>query len=363
MRITEVELQPITMPKEDPTWRFALATAPETFGVLVKISTDEGITGLGFTTSALHYGASQGAVLDALEQFRPLLEGQDPLNLVARLDELDHLIAGNNFAKAGVDLALHDLRAKALQIPLYQLLGGMVNPEVPLLRILAIKTPAEMAANAQKLVDEGYRYLKIKIEGDIAADSACVRAIRQQVGGDVHLTIDANQSYRPKDAIRAIKRMEEFGIELVEQPVHADDFDGLGQVTRAVDTVVEADESAATLDDVYRLVSNRLVDSVSLKIPKLGGLRNAQAAAAICRAGNVQCRLGATVGSRLLTAACLHFVAATPNVGYASELGEFARLLNDPAEGLEIENGLLRVPVGIGVGVTLRQTEAVGQTR
>lgn len=354
VRISEVTVVPITMPKVDRTWRFALAATAETFGFVVRIDTDEGVVGIGYTTVAEHIGADRAGVERGLHELGVTLVGRDPANLVARLEELSPLAGRNTHALAGLDLALHDLAARALGIPLHRLLGGSVRDRVPLLRILSIKAPAEMAAVAGGLADEGYRYLKIKVEGDAAADLARVRAIRERVGPAVHLTIDANQSYTADGAIRAIVAMEPFGIDLVEQPVPADDLAGLARVSAAVETPVEADESARTLGDVYRLVSERIVDSVSLKLPKLGGIRAAQAAAAICAAGGVRCRMGAAVGSRLLSAAALHFMAATPAVSYAAELAEFARLLDDPAVGLEVERGELAVPTGIGVGVRLR---------
>lgn len=341
------------MPKEDKEWRFALAASPETHGVLIEISTDAGVTGIGYTGGAPHLGAGQDVVLAGLGKLRPVLIGQDGSDMVSRMADCDRAVTGNNFAKAGIDIALHDLRAKALGVPLYTLLGGKIRTEIPLLRIVAIKTPAEMARNSQKLVDEGYRYLKIKVEGDVEDDIARVAAVRRQVGPDVHLTIDANQSYAPKDAIRAIRGMAPHVIDLVEQPVHELDLHGLAQVTRAVDVPVEADESAQTLEDVFRLVSERMVDSVSLKLGKLGGLRRAQQAAAICEAGHVKCRIGATVGSRIQAAAGLHFIAATPNMDYACELAEFARLLDDPAAGLEVDNGHLRVSDEVGLGIRL----------
>ena len=188
-------------------------------------------------------------------------------------------------------------------MPLHVLFGGAVREQVPILRILAIKTPPEMAAQAQKLVDRGYRYLKIKVHGHVEEDVARVAAIRAQVGADVHLTIDANQSYTPKDAITALNRMAEHRIDLVEQPVAADDFEGLALVTRSVPVTVEADEAAGSLREIFELVSRRAVDAVSLKIPKLGGLRNTLAAARICEAAHIKHRLGAAVGSRLLVRA------------------------------------------------------------
>lgn len=170
--------------------------------------------------------------------------GCDPFAIDARLLELDRALHDNNQAKAGIDSALHDLRARSLGVPVYELLGGKFCDVIPQLRILPIKTPREMAVGAQKLVDQGYRYLKIKVPGNVTEDVERVRAIRQQVGPNIHLTIDTNQSYDPKSAIQAIRRMQEFGIDLVEQPVAIDDFKGLELGTRSVETIIEADKSA-----------------------------------------------------------------------------------------------------------------------
>lgn len=342
------------MPKEDKNWRFALAATSETTGWIVRIVSDHGQMGHGYASAVPHLGASHEAVKAALETFSPLLVRRDPFAIEARLLDLDRALFGNNQAKAGIDCALHDLKARALGIPVYELLGGKVCDSVPQLRILPIKTPQKMAVGAQKLVDQGYRYIKVKVHGDVNQDVERIRTIRQQVGSGVHLTIDANQSYDPKSAIQAIRRMEEFGIDLVEQPVHIDDFKGLELVTRSVETVIEADESARSLNDVMILASNRIVDAVSIKISKLGGLRRARIAADICSTTGVKFRVGAAVGPRLLAAACLHFAVATPGIWYACELAEFDRLLEDPSEGLEILNGEIRVGDAVGFGIHLR---------
>ena len=355
MKIERVELIEIRMPKADPEWRFALGGKPENHGFVVRIVADDGTAGLGYCADAFHYGVSFGGLRGALEAFIPRLEGRDPFDLEAIMSDLDAALYGNLQAKGAIDVALHDLAARSLAVPVHALLGGLVRETIPVIRIVALKEPAQMADAAQLLVDDGYRHLKIKVGGDLRKDVARVRAIRERVGEDVHFTIDANQSYSPKDAIRAIRGLEELGIDLVEQPVRADDFDGLAQVSRAVETAVEADESAKSLPDVFRLVQMRAVDSISIKLMKLGGIRPAKAAAAMCKAANVRCRVGAAVGSRIVNAACMHFIASTPNIDYACEVGEFSRLLNDPATGLEVERGTLRVPSGPGLGVALRQ--------
>jgi L-Ala-D/L-Glu epimerase / N-acetyl-D-glutamate racemase len=202
--IKSVDLEPVTLRKQDPNWRFALGASPITDGLIVRLMTDDGKMGEGFAASAAHMGAILGALKAELELFCPILIGKDPTRIESILGELDRAIRGAPQAKAGIDCALYDLQARALGVPLCQLLGGQVRGSVPILRILAIKTPKEMAAQAQKLTDKGYRYLKIKVHGEVEEDVARVAAVRRQVGEAVHLTIDANQSYTPKGAVSAI---------------------------------------------------------------------------------------------------------------------------------------------------------------
>src|SRR5882724_4469425 len=364
MIITRVDLKPCVMRKEDPNWRFALGANPVTEGVVVTLSAEDGTQGFGYGSATPHMGATRETLMAALTRFVPLVTGRDSFDVEEILQALDANLAGNNQAKAAIDCALHDLNSRILGIPLHELLGGKLRDSVPILRILAIKTPEEMAIQAQKLVDAGYRYLKIKVHGEVTEDVARVRAIRRQVGDGVHLTIDANQSYTPKDAIAALNRMADYRIDLCEQPVDADDFEGLALVTRSVPVTVEADEGAGSLREIFELVSKRAVDAVSLKIPKLGGLRNTLAAARLCEAAHIKHRLGAAVGSRLLAAQALHLACALPGVDYACELGEFDRLLDDPFEGLEVENGMLMLPSGPGSGVRLisQKTDRLAKT-
>ncbi len=353
MIVTRIECEPCVMRKTDPKWRFALAASPVTEGVVVTITSESGLQGFGYGSATPHMGATRDSLMAALARFVPLVTGRNCFSVEEILLSLDGDLAGNNQAKAAIDCALHDLNGRILGIPLHRLFGGKLRDSVPILRILAIKTPEEMAEQAQNLVDAGYSYLKIKVKGEVKQDVARVRAIRRQVGEEhIHLTIDANQSYSVKDAIAALTRMAEFNIDLAEQPVAAGDLAGLKLVTDSVPVTVEADESAANLADVMHLVSNRIVDSISLKIPKLGGLRNTLAAARICEAGDVRYRMGAAVGSRLLSAQAMHLAATLPQMDYAcGASAEFDRLLDDPFEGIEIENGAPRpAPEGPGSG-------------
>ncbi len=352
MKITDIRLDQCILRKEDPNWRFALGANPTTEGVIVSIHSDEGLTGYGYGSATAHMGATRDGITNTIEKLTPIIKEHDPAAMSAIRTAIGNAVSGNNQAKAAIDNALFDLAAKTKKVPLHELFGGALRTEFPVLRILAIKQPEEMAEQAQKLFDEGYRYFKIKVHGEVDLDIARVAAIRKHLGENANLTVDANQAYSPKDAITAINGMAEYRLDLVEQPVAIDDYEGMKLVTNAVPVTVEADESAGSIEQVSTLVENQIVDAISLKVPKLGGLWNTLAAAKICKSGNVKYRFGAHVGSRLLNAPAMHLASTLPDIWYASEFGEFERLLDDPFEGIDVKNGVIELPDTIGASVS-----------
>jgi L-alanine-DL-glutamate epimerase-like enolase superfamily enzyme len=352
MKIVEVHIIPCLLDKQDKDWKFALMASPQSQGWTVAVEAEDGFIGYGYASSMPHYGSPYEGVGKSLELFRGDMIGQDSRNISGILHKLDHHVIGNNQAKCGIDCALHDLKARRLGVPIYELFGGAATTEFPALRILPIKKPLEMAANARRLYDQGVRHFKIKVHGNVDEDVACVAAIREELGSEANLTIDANQSYSPKSAIQAINRMVEFKIDLAEQPVPLGDLRGLKLVTDSVSIVVEADEAAYSLEQVATIVRDRCADAVSLKISKLGGLRNSLAAARICEAGGIRYRFGAHSGPQILAAHAANLAAALPGIWYSSELSEFSGLAEDHWEGLTVVDGVLKLPTTPGCGVT-----------
>ncbi len=354
MKIVKVDVLPCHMPQSDPKWRFSIHANRISKGWLVEITAEDGTVGYGYASATRHMGANSEGLKGTLDDFATLLVGRDAFDIEDILVRLDHHLKGMNQAKAAVDCALFEIASRSLGVPMYHLFGGKRRTELPVMRVLSIKEPNEMAMMGRKLVEAGYRHIKIKVDGHVSLDATRVKAIRDEVGPDIRLIIDANQAYKPKDAILLANKVVDYGVEIFEQPCKSDDYAGLKLVTQNSPIATEADESAGSVHEVMQLVSNRIVDMVSLKVPKLGGLRNTLAAARICEAGDIPCRLGAHVGPRLLSAQAMQLAASLPNLSFACEFGEYVRLENDITEGVENIDGKVHVTNAPGSGARLR---------
>ena len=351
MQITEVTVRPCTQRMRDAQWKFARAAVPAIEGQLLVLQDDAGNVGLGYAHAIPSITTHGAGARSALELLAPLLRGRSSADLAGIMEEVERTLAGQHSVKAAVDMALHDLLARRLGVPLHVLLGGAMRTEIPQSRILPIKAPAEMGALAAALAEQGYGQLKIKLSGDLALDTERVASVRAAAGPAVLLTLDPNQSYDAKRMMAAFARMERHDIALVEQPVPAHDWAGLALLTRSLPAAIEADESAGSVHDVFRLVSERVVDAINLKITKLGGFRRFVEAVRICEAGGVDCRVGAAFGSVLLQAMQTQAASVVRSLPYGCELSEHLQLLDDPFTGMVVERGTVVVPEGPGCGV------------
>jgi L-alanine-DL-glutamate epimerase-like enolase superfamily enzyme len=357
MKIAAATLAACTQALADPQWKFARAQVPQLEGWVLRLQDDGGHQGLGYChaiPAISTHGAGAEAGLAFLAQ---RLVGRSVDDLAGTMEEIDATLAYQPTVKAAIDMALHDLLARRLGVPVHVLLGGKLRDSVPLSRILPIKAPDEMAAIAARLAGEGYRQLKLKLSGDTDVDVQRVASVRAAAGDGVALTLDPNQSYDAKQMMVAFGRMERYGIALIEQPVPAADFAGLALLTRSLPVAIEADESAQSVRDVFRLVSERAVDVINLKVTNLGGIRRFLQAVRICEAGEVACRMGAAFGPSLLQAMSLQCASVIRRLPYACELSEHLHLLDDPFTPLPVQDGQLRLPAGPGCGVTYRNQE------
>ena len=276
MKITDVKVETIRIPMKKP-FRIAFAVQDHSLNVLVKISTDEGLWGIGEAAPFEPVtGESAATVLEALKLFRTGLIGMDPLDVEGIHRMMDRLLSGNTSAKAAVDIALYDIKGKLMGQPLYKVLGGSVNQIVTDMTV-GIDTPEAMAAEARERVEkDGFTILKIKAGINPSEDIQALTLIRQAVGPNIRLRVDANQGYTVSDAVRTLKAFEELGVEAVEQCLPSWDLDGMRFVRSKVDLKVMLDESVHTPIDAAKACKIDAADIINIKLMKCGGLYPAE---------------------------------------------------------------------------------------
>lgn len=329
--------------------------------VLVRIDTDEGWTGFGEAQADIgFFGETVEQVTVAVTDYLgPQLIGKDPLDREYLHSVIDY--RGNGCARSGIDMALHDLVGKVMGTPVSVLLGGHRRTRVPVAVEIAGGRPDDMAKACLDLLAKGVRAFKAKVGGYPAADAERLRVMREAVGPDVSLRADANQGYHPKEAIQFCRLCEHYdvGLELLEQPVAAQDLPGMALVRHSVDTLIEADESCFTPRDALAIIRHEAADVLNIKLGKAGGFTGARKIAALAEAAGLKCVLGTAFGLGLEMAAKAHLYAAMELVNDSVEFTEIAlhaNLLKPPWDSrfaLPLQDGCLPVPDGPGLGVEL----------
>jgi len=372
MKISSVEVKFFSVP-------YKILKNPKKIHALVNIRTDEGVFGTGeVNLSPSWEGETQASVESVIKELiTPVLIGKDPFDIQAIKDEITKVVGGiygagiygQPMAKAAIDYALHDLMGKALGIPVYKLLGGCYRRKIPIAYAvltknweeLSSKEVAELACNA---VEKGFKTFKLYVMHpplmDPKEDIERVKAVRDAVGYEIDLRVDASGVWDRKMAIQTIRKMEKYELQYVEQPVAGWDFDGMSIVARAVDTKISADESVFTPQDALRLVEKKAVDIINIKVSRVGGIFNAEKINAIAESAGVACMIGAMLELELGTAASAHLAASKMNVRYPCELVGPLWYEEDywiTKEGFKVEDGFYTVPEKAGLGLELDEAK------
>ena len=334
-------------------WKTARYTKGDIEVTVVGFTDEAGNTGYGYMPAMLIVGESPVTAEALLHTaIAPLLK-EPVLGVPDVIKKIDFAIGANFQLKFAVEEALLDLQAKRLGTPLYNLFGGLSRRDVPVMRMLGLKPPKETAAEAKGLVDQGYRYVKIKIGLDDKRDIETVKITREALGEDVFISVDANQSYSPMRAVKVLNQLEACNLIVCEQPVRRDDVRGMAFVRQRVQTPIMADEGVETATDALRLIEAGGMDAVSIKLWKMGGYYKSREIASVCSAANIGVHVGSTAGSQLMEAMQLHFCATIPELFAGAEIAEFESLNEDPASGLAVKEGRLSVSERAGLGVDI----------
>jgi L-alanine-DL-glutamate epimerase-like enolase superfamily enzyme len=322
-------------------------------GLIVEVHTDEGVSGLG-EAPVPTLPTIRTVIEQELTQF---LVGQDPLRtewLLHRMEEFSRNWSGiAAYAISGLEIALLDLKGKILGTPVAELLGGFCRDRVPVVGYLFIDEPEANARKAKAFVDAGYSELKLKVGRDFAQDHDSIAAIRDAVGPDVKLRIDANMIWSVPAAIKWIRGLEQFDLQYVEQPVPDFDVAGLAQVRRSVSVPIAADEACTDVRSALELVKQDACDVFVVYPSEAGGLTRARQIAAIAEAAGKWCAIGSWAELGPATVANAHLVAATTTFTFASDTHYPLQLEDVLTTPLDLSDGLLAVPRTSGLGVEL----------
>jgi L-Ala-D/L-Glu epimerase len=354
-KIREVEIFPFTLQQTVPM-KIALPTPITADNVFIRLRTEDGVAGVGeaspYSPVTSETQSSDVAMARALAD---MVRGRDPFTIAKIVDDMDMFSPASPSIKAAFEMALWDICGKIAEQPVCHLLGKY-RDSFDTDKTIFIETPPAMADAARKVVSEGFRTVKVKVGESPENDIARLAAIREAVGMDISLRIDANQGWTPAEAVRSLRGIENYHIQACEQPVPHWDMDGLRYVRDHSSVPIMADESVHSPHDAIEAVRKQAVDLINIKIMKTGGILNAVRVAQIAAAADIQCMLGCMNESSLSLTAAAHVVASQKNLIYA-DLDSALFAVNNPIiGGMEIKQGTVYLPATAGLGLDIDPT-------
>lgn len=353
MRIASIRTQPIETHLADEGFRTTYGKEPSVrHHVIVKISTDNGTTGVG-ESCPLPFTADDDPVKIRNEidgQLAPFLIGKNPFNQDIFRELTSKFPDVGGTARTGVDLALYDLAGKLRSVPVYQILGGLCREHVEIAAVLGIGTPQTIADDALHKLSQGMKSVKIKVGLDVARDIETLKLVRETVGESAKIRADANTGYSVKQALRVLTAFEDLNLEYLEQPLSVDNLEGLGQIRKSSSVPIMADESLQTYDDALKLIRHEAVDFFGLKLIKHGGIYQTKRIAELAKENDIECVIISPWETQIGVSAAVHLVLSGLNFNHPHEIGP-GSLKDDPFQGLVEDNGKYLVPNGAGLGV------------
>lgn len=312
MKIVSIETFAAQLPLVRP-FIVAYDVYRELPSIIVKITTDTGIVGYGEGMPDSHVtGETFHSTYEMLiKDIAPLLIGENPFSIEKIHQIMSSAVKHATTAKAAIDIACYDIMGKATGQPVYNLLGGRVHDTLSVPCVISILEPDEMARQAAEAVQDGYTSIKIKVGDEPAVDVQRIRAVRQAIGQNVQLRVDANQGWRnAATTMRVLKQVEDCQLEWIEQPVLADDLIGLAEVRQKTCIPVMVDEGLHGDKEMREVIVRQAVDMINIKLMKCGGLYPALKLVAQAEMAGLLCQVGSMVESSVATAAGAHLSIA-----------------------------------------------------
>jgi L-Ala-D/L-Glu epimerase len=352
--IRAIELSKISIPLIEP-FITSLGRDDSAQNVLVKIITKEGVTGFGECSPYMPInGESVDTCLAVGKYFVQALTGQDALDIPGCIGIMDRIIYGNSSIKSAFDMALYDIASQNAGVPLYKFLGGTNNKTIVTDYTVSIGEPQKMAEDAVKIKADGYPSIKVKLGKNGNTDIERIKAIREAIGDEIPLRIDANQGWEVDEAIATLIQLSKFGIQHCEEPIARWNYMRLPEVKKASPIPIMADECCGDEHDVARLIAINACDYMNIKLGKSGGIYKALKMVRLAEAADIHLQVGAFMESRLGMTAFAHFALCSPAIVHY-DFDTALMFSKDPVIGGIIyqKNGVIEVPEVAGLGASI----------
>lgn len=359
MRITSATVYGIHLPLKEP-FIISYHTYNYMSSVILELRTDEGNVGYGEATPDEHVtGETFDSVISAITDYLlPEIIGKDPFQIEAIHETMDQLLIGNPSSKAAIDIACYDLMGKKAGLPVYDLLGGKFHEELEVPKAISILEPDAMAEQAKSAKDEGYASIKLKVGTDVKKDVERIRAVRQAIGPNYPLRVDANQGWKTSSqALYVLRQVEDCEIDWIEQPVVAHDIDALAEVRAKTTIPVMVDEGIHSFKEMREVIAKKAADIINIKLMKCGGLYRGSQLVHIAEMAGMTCQVGSMVESSIASAAGLHLATAKKSIHshelvgplmFSMDVSELPFMKNSvslpdkPGLGIDIDENALR---------------------
>jgi len=312
--ITKIDIYRFSIPMEPFT--IATGTMDHAQNTFIRVHTNAGFYGVGECSAfPMIVGETQDTCLIMASGFAKLWISKDALNIPERLQQLHSFTAGNTTIKSAFDMALYDIAAKNAGLPLYKFLGGVkriVESDIT----IGIANPGVMADKAIAFKQSGAKILKVKLGKNAVEDVERIKQIREAVGSELKIRIDANQGWSFDDAVYALQAMGKYDIEFCEQPMRTWYDDRLPELMKLSPVKIMADESVYNHHDARKQINSGSCHFINIKMAKSGGIYEAKQIHDLAASKDIACMMGGMLESRIALSSKLHFVYASPNVKF-----------------------------------------------
>ena len=356
MKIKEIDIYAIRLPLIEP-FIISYHTYDDMPSIIVKLTTEDGLVGYGEAVADEHVTGETWESTYALlkHTLAPLLIGKSPQEFEIIHEMMNKAVYQAPAAKAAIDIACYDLVGKKFGVPVYQLLGGRYHEKFPITHVLSIGDPESMAEEAAKRMKEGYSSFKMKVGTEVMTDVKRIQAVRAKVGEDISIRVDVNQGWKNSaNTITAMRQLEQTGLDWLEQPVVADDFNGMVEVKEKTNTPLMMDEGLRGFRDMRELIEKKAAHKVNIKLMKCGGIYPAMKLAHMAEMAGIECQIGSMVESSIGSAAGFH-VAFSKKVFTSVELTGPLKFSKDVGN-LHYDVPFIKLNEHAGLGIDVDET-------